>query len=133
SGNIVINGKNLAHLSGDPLRRARQQIGTIFQSAPLLRRRTVAQNIALPLEYFRATSGAIERRVSVLLEEVNLTERAGYYPAQLSGGQRQRVGIARALALNPTVLLSDEATSGLDPTTTRSILGLISRLREHFD
>lgn len=133
SGSIVINGENLANLAGEPLRRARQKIGTIFQSAPLLRRRTVAQNVALPLEYFRATNDATDRRVAGLLEEVGLTERAGFFPAQLSGGQRQRVGIARALALNPTVLLSDEATSGLDPATTRSILGLINKLRDRFE
>jgi D-methionine transport system ATP-binding protein len=133
SGSVAVNGTNLASLSGEQLRRARQRIGTIFQSAPLLRRRTVAQNVALPLEYFRATRRSIDGRVELLLREVGLTERANYYPAQLSGGQRQRVGIARALALNPTVLLSDEATSGLDPATTRSILDLLARLRTDFN
>jgi ABC-type methionine transport system ATPase subunit len=129
SGSVVVNGANLASLSGEKLRDARQRIGTIFQSAPLLRRRTVAQNVALPLEYFRATKRSIDARVESLLHEVGLTERADFYPAQLSGGQRQRVGIARALALKPTVLLSDEATSGLDPATTRSILALLARLK----
>jgi ABC-type methionine transport system ATPase subunit len=133
SGDVIINGTNLAQLSGEKLRAGRQSIGTIFQSAPMLRRRTVAQNVALPLEYYRATKASIDKRVGLLLEEVGLTDRRDFYPAQLSGGQRQRVGIARALALNPAVLLSDEATSGLDPATTRSILSLLSRLRTEFN
>ena len=133
SGSVVVNDTNLASLSGSALRTARHSIGTIFQSAPLLRRRTVAQNVALPLEFYQATKASTDQRVAALLEEVGLTDRAQYYPAQLSGGQRQRVGIARALALNPTVLLSDEATSGLDPATTRAILRLLSRLRTDFN
>lgn len=130
SGSITVNGENLAELSGDALRAARHRIGTIFQSAPLLRRRTVSQNVALPLEYYRATDAAKSKRITEVLDEVGLSERADFYPSQLSGGQQQRVGIARAIALNPNVLLSDEATSGLDPSTTRSILDLVSRLRE---
>lgn len=133
SGSILVNGENLAELSGDALRAARHRIGTIFQAAPLLRRRTVAQNVALPLEYYGATDSAKSKRIAQALQEVGLSDRAGFYPSQLSGGQRQRVGIARATALNPKVLLSDEATSGLDPSTTRSILSLVSRLREHLN
>ena len=92
----------------------------------------MAQNVALPLEYLRATDNSIDKRVSGLLERVGLSDRSGYYPAQLSGGQKQRVGIARALALRPPVLLSDEATAGLDPATTKSILALLSHLRDEF-
>lgn len=132
-GSILVNGKDLSRLSGAALRRERRAIGTIFQSSALLHRRTVAQNIALPLEFLGVVESDVRRRVQELLEAVELTGKADHYPAQLSGGQQQRVGIARALALYPKVLLSDEATSGLDPQVTESILGLLTRLRDEFD
>ncbi|BCI54117.1 methionine import ATP-binding protein MetN [Mycolicibacterium litorale] len=131
-GSVRVDGKDFTRLEGAELIAARRTIGVIFQTAPLLRRRTVAQNVALPLEYLHATDDSVSKRVGELLDRVGLGDRSGYYPAQLSGGQRQRVGIARALALGPSVLLSDEATSGLDPATTRSILTLLSHLREEF-
>jgi D-methionine transport system ATP-binding protein len=132
SGTVSVDGRDFAKLDGPELLAARRKIGVIFQTAPLLRRRTVAQNVALPLEYLGATDESAKRRVAELLDRVGLADRSGYYPAQLSGGQKQRVGIARALALGPSILLSDEATSGLDPTTTKSILGLLSHLRDEF-
>jgi D-methionine transport system ATP-binding protein len=130
TGSILVNGKDLSHLSGEALRHERRAIGTIFQSSSLLNRKTVAQNIALPLEFLGVLETEIEQRVKTLLDAVGLAEKANYYPAQLSGGQKQRVGIARALALYPKVLLSDEATSGLDPQVTESILALIKHLRD---
>lgn len=132
SGTVRVDGKDFTRLDGAELLAARRNIGVIFQTAPLLRRRTVAENVALPLQYLDATGESITRRVGELLERVGLAERSGYYPAQLSGGQKQRVGIARALALRPSVLLSDEATAGLDPTTTKAILDLLSHLRDEF-
>ncbi|OBB32399.1 methionine ABC transporter ATP-binding protein [Mycolicibacterium peregrinum] len=132
SGAVRVGGLDFSRLDGRELIAARRSIGVIFQHAPLLRRRTVAQNVALPLEYLRATDGSIERRVSELLDRVGLSDRSQYFPAQLSGGQKQRVGIARALALRPSVLLADEATSGLDPATTTAILSLLSQLRDEF-
>jgi D-methionine transport system ATP-binding protein len=132
-GSILVNGKDLSHLSGESLRQERRAIGTIFQSSALLHRKTAAQNIALPLEYLGVVKSDIERRVKELLEAVGLSDRGDYYPSQLSGGQQQRVGIARALALHPQVLLSDEATSGLDPRSTQTVLGLLRKLRDEFD
>lgn len=132
SGTVRVGGSDFTRLDGDALIAARRNIGVIFQTAPLLRRRTVAQNVALPLEYLHATDNSIDKRVTELLERVGLSDRSRYFPAQLSGGQRQRVGIARALALRPSVLLSDEATSGLDPATTTAILSLLSELRDEF-
>ena len=133
SGTVSVNGQELTHLGRDELRRARQAIGTVFQGSNLLARRTAAQNIALPLEYLGATDAAVRSRVGELLDLVGLADKAESYPAQLSGGQCQRVGIARALALRPTVLLADEATSGLDPGTTSSILRLIRDIRDAED
>jgi D-methionine transport system ATP-binding protein len=130
SGRIAVGGRDLAALSGNELRRARREIGTVFQSASLLRRLTAAQNVALPLRHHAVPEDQIRRRVYELLERVGMLHRANHYPSQLSGGQRQRIGIARGLALQPSVLLSDEATSGLDPDTTLSILQLLRELRD---
>jgi len=130
SGSIMVSGADLAALSGRDLRRARRQIGTVFQSASLLRRLTAAQNIALPMRHQRLPEQEVRRRVGDLLERVGMLHRANHYPSQLSGGQRQRIGIARSLALKPSVLLSDEATSGLDPESTRAILALLTELRD---
>ena len=133
SGSVLVNGEDLSSLPEKRLRVARRRIGTIFQSASLLSRRTAAQNIALPLEYLGVTPKETNARVGELLERVGLGHRADHYPFQLSGGQRQRVGIARALALRPSVLLSDEATSGLDPDSTRSVVGLLRQLSDDLD
>lgn len=129
SGAIAVNGQDLTRLSRRDLREARRQIGTVFQSANLLRRLTAAQNVALPMRHAGLPEDEVRRRVADLLERVGMLHRANHYPSQLSGGQRQRIGIARGLALRPAVLLSDEATSGLDPDTTRSILDLLTELR----
>lgn len=130
SGQVIVNGEELSGLPESKLRVARRRIGTVFQSASLLSRKTVAENIALPLEYLGVTKAETNSRVNELIERVGLSHRASHYPFELSGGQRQRVGIARALALRPSVLLSDEATSGLDPETTRSVVQLLRELRD---
>ncbi len=96
-------------------------------------RRTAAQNGALPLDYLGVTAFESKRRVAELLDRVGLSGKAGSYPHELSGGQRQQVGIARALALRPSVLISDEATSGLDPEATASVIDLIKELRDDLD
>ena len=130
SGSITVTGQDLTALSGRDLRRARREIGTVFQSANLLRRLTAAQNVALPMRHQGVPEAEIRARVGDLLERVGMLHRANHYPSQLSGGQRQRIGIARGLALQPSVLLSDEATSGLDPDATRAILDLLTELRD---
>lgn len=130
SGSVIVNGDALSQLSEEQLRVARRRMGTVFQSDGLFSRRTAAQNVALPLEYLGVTKAETRSRVAELLDRVGLAERTHYYPHQLSGGQRQRVGIARALALRPSVLLSDEATSGLDPASTTAITTLLKELRD---
>ncbi|GKO70162.1 methionine ABC transporter ATP-binding protein [Klebsiella quasipneumoniae] len=132
SGSIRINGQDLSALSGEALRRERRAIGTVFQSSALLSRRTAWQNIALPLAWLGVVERDIQARVGELLESVGLSHKADAWPSQLSGGQRQRIGIARALALRPSVLLADEATSGLDPQATASVLALLKRLRDEY-
>ena len=130
SGQVIVGGEDLTAMGAARLRDARRRIGTVFQSASLLSRRTAAENVALPLEYLGATKASTRARVGELLDRVGLLDKAGHYPHQLSGGQRQRVGIARALALTPSVLLSDEATSGLDPDSTETYLRLLTELRD---
>jgi D-methionine transport system ATP-binding protein len=130
SGRAVVGGQDLTALRDRELQAARRRIGTIFQAANLLSSRTVAGNVALPLEIAGVPRAERRARVAELVARVGLKDHARTHPAQLSGGQRQRVGIARALALRPDVLLSDEATSGLDPDTTRSILALLRGLRD---
>jgi D-methionine transport system ATP-binding protein len=130
SGRVVLDGDDLTALRERHLRDARRAIGTVFQASSLLSRKTAAQNVGLPLEFLEVNRGERDARVAELLERVGLSHKAKAYPHELSGGQRQRVGIARALALRPSVLLSDEATSGLDPTTTRSVLAMLRELRD---
>ena len=125
SGSITIEGTDFTALSASELRGERQKIGMIFQHFNLLNARTVADNVAFPLEVAGVPKAQRASRVEELLDLVGLADRARAYPSQLSGGQKQRVGIARALASHPTVLLCDEATSALDPTTTEQILDLI--------
>jgi D-methionine transport system ATP-binding protein len=124
-GEITIGSKIISSIKGSELRKARQEIGMIFQHFNLLWSRTVKDNIAFPLEIAGVKKQEINRRVDELIKLVGLEGRENSYPSQLSGGQKQRVGIARALANNPRVLLCDEATSALDPETTDQILDLL--------
>ena len=125
SGKVIVDGQEMTALGEEQLRKARQNIGMIFQHFNLLSSRTVFGNIAFPLEIQGLDKAAIQERVDPLLDLVGRNDRADHYPSQLSGGQKQRVGIARALASDPKVLLCDEATSALDPQTTESILNLL--------
>lgn len=133
SGRVMVDGQDLTTLNAADLRQARQNIGMVFQQFNLLSNRTVADNVAFPLEIAGWPSEKIKARVAECLEIVGLQERALHYPAQLSGGQKQRVGIARALASNPKVILADEPTSALDPATTRSVLECLEDINKRFN
>lgn len=130
SGSISINGVELTKLSQKKLREQRQKIGMIFQHFNLLSSRTVAGNIAFPLEVAGRKKQEHSDIIKHLLDRVELSDKIDAYPSQLSGGQKQRVAIARALANNPDILLCDEATSALDPRTTKSILHLIKEINK---
>lgn len=124
-GSIKVDGNEVNLLNEKEIRNLRKDLGMIFQHFSLLERKTVFDNIALPLECFGYTKQEINKRVTELLDLVGISEKKDERPRNLSGGQKQRVAIARALALNPKVLLCDEATSALDPNTTKSILSLL--------
>ncbi|MEU6269412.1 methionine ABC transporter ATP-binding protein [Saccharopolyspora shandongensis] len=128
-GAIRVDGTDLVSLGGKALRAARRQIGVVPQGDSLLRQRTAAGNIALPLEAAGVSGPQRRTRVGELLDLVGLTDKASVYPDQLSGGQRQRIAVARALAAKPSVLLADEPTSALDPSTTDSVLTVLDRAR----
>lgn len=133
SGTITINDVKLTGARSSALRTARRRIGLVFQHANLFDSRTIADNVAYPLELIGVGRRKRRDKVHELLQMVGLGDSGGAYPAQLSGGMRQRVGIARALATDPDVLLLDEPTSALDPKTTDEILHLIRTLRGRAD
>lgn len=130
SGQIIVNNQEITSINEEKLRHVRHKVSMIFQHFNLLWSRTVAENIAFPLEIAGVPKEQRAARVKELVELVGLEGRGDYYPSQLSGGQKQRVGIARALANRPEVLLCDEATSALDPETTDSILDLLVSINE---
>lgn len=129
-GSLRVMDKEVKDLKGKELREFRKDLGMIFQSFNLLERKTVFENIALPLEVWGFEKSKINERVNELLKLVGLEEKAKVKPRSLSGGQKQRVAIARALALEPKILLCDEATSALDPKITKDILELLSKINK---
>jgi len=129
-GTVEIDGRDITHLRERELRELRGDIGMIFQQFNLFDSRTVAKNVAYPLEVAGRSRAEIAARVDELLRFVGLAGKARSFPEQLSGGQKQRVGIARALATSPRILLADEATSALDPDTTQEVLALLKRINE---
>jgi len=130
AGEIRIAGSDWTSLSDADLRHERSKMGIVFQQLHLLSSRTVAANVALPLELHGTPRAAIDLRVAELLAWFGIADKAAQFPAQLSGGQRQRVALARALATGPRVLLADEPTSALDAETRASELSTLNGIRD---
>lgn len=130
NGSLKVMGKKVKTLKNNSLREFRKDLGMIFQNFNLLKRKSVFDNVALPLEVWGYKKSYIDKRVKELLNLVGLEDKANSKPEELSGGQKQRVAIARALALEPKILLCDEATSALDPKTTKDILSLLARINK---
>ncbi len=132
-GEIWVDDKEITHLNSRELNNVRKKFGMLFQEAALFDSMTVGENVAFPLrEHTKKKEKEIEDLVANLLKEVGLEGTEAKTPSQLSGGMRKRVGLARALALNPEIVLFDEPTTGLDPIMTEAIAELILETREKF-
>jgi glutamate transport system ATP-binding protein len=128
SGTILIDGQPLPQ-EGRPLARLRADIGMVFQSFNLFPHKTVIDNVMLgPLKVRGISKAQARERAATLLERVGIADKAGRYPTQLSGGQQQRAAIARALAMEPKLMLFDEPTSALDPEMIKEVLDVMLEL-----
>ncbi len=127
-GIIFVAGKNIGSLSPWKVPFLRRNIGTVFQDFKLLSDKNVFENVAFALEVIGKPRHVIERRVPEILQLVGLGEKLTNYPDELSGGEQQRVSIARAFVNRPLILLADEPTGNLDPTTSVEIMKLLDRI-----
>jgi phospholipid/cholesterol/gamma-HCH transport system ATP-binding protein len=131
SGSIRVHGQEVTGLPLKPLNEVREKVGFLFQQAALYDSLTVEENVAFPLRRHSKMSDDERReRVRELLTSVGMDQAAHKMPAEISGGMQKRVGLARALALEPDILLFDEPTAGLDPITAAEIDDLILRLQK---
>ena len=131
SGEIYIDGANITSMHQREVNLMRQKMGMVFQHFNLFPHLTIRKNITLaPVKLKLMSKEEADDKADELLEKVGLADKADNYPGQLSGGQKQRIAIARALAMNPEVMLFDEPTSALDPEMVGEVLNLMKQLAE---
>jgi cell division transport system ATP-binding protein len=128
SGSVHVLGENLVGLPARRVPFFRRKLGVVFQDFRLLPNKTVAQNVAFSLEVIGKSQGFIQEAVPDVLRLVGLAEKADRLPSELSGGEQQRVALARAIVNKPAILLADEPTGNLDPTTSEEIMALINSI-----
>ncbi|RLC32258.1 cell division ATP-binding protein FtsE [Candidatus Woesebacteria bacterium] len=127
-GKILFEGKNIVQLPDKFVPSLRQQIGVVFQDFKLLSERTVRENVEVALAVKEAPLSEWKKRVRDVLELVGLIERSQLFPSQLSGGELQRVSLARALVINPKIILADEPTGNLDWETADELMDLFEKI-----
>ncbi|MEI4769639.1 cell division ATP-binding protein FtsE [Psychrobacillus sp. FJAT-51614] len=128
SGDILINGVNLATLKNSKVPYLRRQIGVVFQDFKLLPRLNVYENVAFALEVIEETPKVIRKKVMDVLELVGLKHKARMFPTELSGGEQQRVSIARSIVNTPKLVIADEPTGNLDPDTSWEIMNIFEEI-----
>lgn len=128
SGRVYVAGKEIDRLAGWKVPRLRRQIGTVFQDFRLLPNKTVAENVGFALQVIGKPRKEIDRLVPETLELVGLDGKGKRFPDELSGGEQQRVAVARAFVNRPMILIADEPTGNLDPTTSVGIMKLLDRI-----
>lgn len=130
-GTITFDGVDITHCKGKELDKLRQKMGMVFQHFNLFPHLTIRKNITLaPVKLGLMSQEEADKQAEVLLRRVGLFDKADAYPGMLSGGQKQRIAIARALAMNPEVMLFDEPTSALDPEMVGEVLEIMKQLAE---
>jgi cell division transport system ATP-binding protein len=129
-GTIYVAGKDIGQLPRWRVPYLRRNIGCVFQDFKLLANKSVRENVAFALEVIGRPKHIINQRVPAIIELVGLTEKLNSLPHELSGGEQQRVCIARAMVNRPPILLADEPTGNLDPSTSADIMNLLERLNE---
>jgi cell division transport system ATP-binding protein len=128
SGSIHVLGENLIGIPNRRVPQFRRKLGVVFQDFRLLPNKTAAQNVAFSLEVIGKSSGFIAEAVPDVLRLVGLEDKANSLPSELSGGEQQRIALARAIVNKPAILLADEPTGNLDPTTSMDIMALLDRI-----
>ena len=126
SGHILVNGIDITKISKRRIPNLRRSMGIVFHDFRLLPDRTVYENVAYAMRVIEADPKIIKKQVPNVLSLVGLSDKGEFYPDQLSGGEQQRVAIARAIVNNPSVLIADEPTGNLDPSTAWEIMSLLS-------
>ncbi|MDH5739347.1 MAG: ABC transporter ATP-binding protein [Nitrospira sp.] len=133
SGEVWVDGVEISRLRGQAMNDVRKRFAMLFQGAALFDSLTVFENVAFPLrEKLRMKGDEVTHRVEEKLEQVGLTGMGHKFPAELSGGMRKRAGLARALVMQPEIILFDEPTTGLDPLMAKSIHDLITGMQRKF-
>lgn len=128
SGSIHVLGENLIGIPNRRVPHFRRKLGVVFQDFRLLPNKTAAQNVAFSLEVIGKSKGFISEAVPDVLRLVGLEDKANSLPSELSGGEQQRIALARAIVNKPAILLADEPTGNLDPTTSMDIMALLDRI-----